>query len=156
MTLCYCFSTEPPICTNGCVQIQKLKSPFPQYGNTILGRGPDFSLIYPDIKKKKKKKKKKNHKILRETLVIIIDTAFRFSLFCVLFSTGVFYYIIRFVVSAVTFLVCLINVLDLHVVSIAKLYVIKNLNLNLFQKLNSQVCLVLQMCCVVFCYLIDL
>ena len=39
-----------------------------------------------------------------------------------------FYYIIRFVgVSAVTLLVCLINVLDLHVVSIAKLYVIKNL-----------------------------
>ena len=28
-------------------------------------------------------------------------------------------------------LVCLINALDLHVVSIAKLYVIKNLNLNL-------------------------
>ena len=43
-----------------------------------------------------------------------------------------FYYIIRFVgVSAVTLLVCLINVPDLHVVSIAKLYVIKNLNLNL-------------------------
>ena len=41
------------------------------------------------------------------------------------------YYIIRFVgISAVTLLVCLINVLDLHVVSIAKLYVIKNLNLN--------------------------
>ena len=35
------------------------------------------------------------------------------------------------VVSAVTLLVCLINVPDLHVVSIAKLYVIKNLNLNL-------------------------
>ena len=29
--------------------------------------------------------------------------------------------------SAVTLLVCLINVLDLHVVRIAKLYVIKNL-----------------------------
>ena len=102
---------------------------------------------------------KKNHKILRETFLIIIDTAFRFSLFCVLFSTVVlsfFYYIIKFVVSAVTLLVCLINVLDLHVVSIAKLYVIKNLNLNSFQKLNSQVCLLLQMCCVVFCYLIDL
>ena len=43
-----------------------------------------------------------------------------------------FYYIIRFVgVSAVTLLVCLINVPNLHVVSIAKLYVIKNLNLNL-------------------------
>ena len=35
-----------------------------------------------------------------------------------------FYYIIRFVgVSAVTLLVCLINVPDLHVVSIAKRYV---------------------------------
>ena len=38
-----------------------------------------------------------------------------------------FYYIIRSVgVSAVTLLVYLINVPDLHVVSIAKLYVIKN------------------------------
>ena len=43
-----------------------------------------------------------------------------------------FYFIIRFVgVSAVTLLVCLINGPDLHVVGIAKLYVIKNLNLNL-------------------------
>ena len=32
--------------------------------------------------------------------------------------------------SAVTLLLCLINALGLHVVSIAKLYVIKNLNLN--------------------------
>ena len=56
-----------------------------------------------------------------------------FVLVCfVYFSSTValsfFYYIIRFVgVSAVTLLVCLINVLDLQVVSIAKLYVIKNL-----------------------------
>ena len=43
-----------------------------------------------------------------------------------------FYYVIKFVgESAETLLVCLINILDLHVVSIAKLYVIKNLNLNL-------------------------
>ena len=42
-----------------------------------------------------------------------------------------FYYVIKFVgESAETLLVCLINVLDLHVVTIAKLYVIKNLNLN--------------------------
>ena len=46
-----------------------------------------------------------------------------------------FYYIIRFVgVSAVTLLVCLINGPDLHVVSIAKLYVIKNLNLSDYEK----------------------
>ena len=102
---------------------------YPQLDNTTLGRGPDFSLIYPDIKKKKKKKTKNIHKfILRETFVIINDTAFRFSLFCVFFlhcCPLFLLYVIRFVgVSAVTLLVCLINVLDLHVVSIAKLYVI--------------------------------
>ena len=44
-------------------------------------------------------------------------------------ALSLFHYVIKFVgVSAVTILVCLINVLDLHVVSIAKLYVIKNLN----------------------------
>ena len=109
--------------------VMKAKS-CPQYGNTILGRGPDFSLIYPDIKKKKKKIIR--YKISRETFVIIIDTAFSFSLFCVFFFLycPLFYYIIRCVgVSAVTLLVCLINVLV--VVSIAKLYVMKNLNLNL-------------------------
>ena len=52
----------------------------PHYGNTILGRGPDFSLIHTDIKKKKKKK------ILRETFVIIMDTASCFNLFCVSIS----------------------------------------------------------------------
>ena len=41
-----------------------------------------------------------------------------------------FYYVIEFVgLSAVTLHVCLKNALDLHVVSIAKLYVIMNLNL---------------------------
>ena len=66
-----------------------------------------------------------------------MDTASRFNLFCVSFylsptvALSFFYYIIRFVgVSAVTLLVCLINVPDLHVVSIAKLYVIKNNNNN--------------------------
>ena len=59
-----------------------------------------------------------------------------FVLVCfVYFSSTValsfFYCVIRFVgVSALTLLVCLMNVLDLHVVSIAKLYPIKNLNLN--------------------------
>ena len=54
--------------------------PHPQYVNTTLGR--DFSVIYPDIKKKKKKK---IFITFEGTLVIIIDLAFRFSLFCVFF-----------------------------------------------------------------------
>ena len=67
-------------------------------------------------------------------MVIIIDTAFCFSLFYVFFfhSCPLFLFcVIKSVgLSAVMLLVCLINALDL---SIAKLYVMKNLNLNMQQ-----------------------
>ena len=65
------------------------------------------------------------YKILRETSVIIINTAFCLGLFYVFSSTvalSFFHYVIRFVgLSAVTLLICLINALP--VVSLAKLYV---------------------------------
>ena len=71
--------------------------------------------------------KKNTHKISRGTLVIITDTAFRFSLFSIFFLPlfpSLFYYVIKFVgLTALTLLICLINALDLHVLSIAKQYV---------------------------------
>ena len=54
-----------------------------------------------------------------------------FVLVCFVYLSSIvdlcfFYYVIKFVgISAVMLLVCLINVLDLHVVTIAKLFVIR-------------------------------
>ena len=59
-----------------------IAKPCPQYDNTTLGRGPDFSLIYPDIKKKKDFDG-------NISFVIIIDTAFCYSLFVYFSSTVV-------------------------------------------------------------------